>query len=98
MSYIQSTTQECWLYFISYTSSDVKVTEETGFRVRHTFIACWFINSLAERQLSFCFLNWWGLIMLLGWIKLLIPASASQVTGTIVMCHYTQAYGNFHAN
>lgn len=40
MSYIQSTTQECWLYFIFYTSSDVKVTEETGFRVRHTFIAC----------------------------------------------------------
>lgn len=36
----------------------------------------------------FFFLNWWGLIMLLGRIKLLIPASASQVT-ELLLCSAT---------
>lgn len=73
---LPSTTQKCWhYYFLSYTSVDVKLIEESGFVVRHTFIACWFINSLAERKLSLFFLFTWWSLMLPGQGKLLISLS-----------------------
>lgn len=82
-----------FLHFLH--DSDVKLTEEMGFGVRHTFTACWFISPLPERQLSFFFFfSWWGL-MLLGRLKFLIPRLNLQVAGTTVVCHYTQVSANF---
>lgn len=54
----------------------------------------WFKDSF----LFFFFLNWWGLIMLLGWLKLLSPITGSQVAGITVMCHYPKVYANFHVD